>query len=388
MGYSAPYLTLFGILIGIAVLQLIVKRDFLQNVLMLSVMVVFTVFFGFRGFVETDCIVYYPLFQEIPVFGDGIWKSFSSLHFEPGFLLWTSLLKSINSSYEFYMVVNTIVDLLLLTVMYNRYFPKRYYAFFVLLYLAFFGIAYEFNLLRNVKSMLLFCLSLRYVEERKAGKYMLFNLIGMLFHWSAVLYMLMYFVFRNDLSQRRYFVLLGISMVMYIVSPFIIEYGVWLVSLLGGTVGERATAYLSVQEYARTKMFSLGDLDRMLVGLLVGLKFKDLKQLRTENALFLHVYIVYLMFAFCGHGMEILHTRVANLFVVGVWVICLSLVQVERKLIATVLFLYFSFSSMFKVWSQSDSNQFMQYDNYLLDDKMISFEERERYYYTIYPEGK
>ena len=52
---------------------------------------------------------------------------------------------------------------------------------------------------------------------------------------------------------------------------------------------------------------------------------------------------------------------------------------------ALALFFYFNLTSLFKVWSQSDKNRFMQYDNYLLDEKVITFEEREDYYYSVYP---
>ncbi|MBP5260013.1 MAG: EpsG family protein [Paludibacteraceae bacterium] len=385
MGYSGPSLAVYALLGGIAVLQFLFSRyALLQRLLVFSVFALLLVFIGFRGFVETDMHWYYPLFEEIPVFGDGILPYAFQVGVEPGFLLWTSLLKTLCPSYVFYTAVNTLVDLLLLTVVFNRYFPRRYYALFMLLFLAFFGLTYEFNLLRNVKSMLLFLLSLKYVPEGRLGRYLAFNTVGLLFHWSAVLYMVLYGLLRRDFVQRRYWIVLGISLVMYLLSPFIVKYLVWAVSLLHGTLGQRASIYLSEGEYARQKLFSLGDLDRMLMAVLIGWRFNRIKQSFRESNLFLHLYALYIFFAFCGHGMEILHTRVANLFVAGVWVLYVSLMQVEKRLPALALFFYFNLASLFKVWSQSDKNRFMQYDNYLLDEKVITFEERENYYYSVY----
>lgn len=386
-GYSVPYLQLAGILTALSALQLLTRRSrALQSIWTLAAMAVFFVFFGLRGYVETDCINYWPMLQEAPSF-KGPWLEYVwEIHAEKGFLLLLVISKSLSASYETLIILNTLIDLWLLTKLFNRYLPRHYYAFFLLLYVSLFGMLMEFNLLRNTKGILLFLLSLRYARERRLPRYLLLNLAGMLFHWSSVVFLPLYFFLDKERPRSFYLKWYMLAIVLYLVSPLLSHYAVRAVSLLGGSVGERASMYLELDEYARSKAMSPGDLERILLGLLVVLSSPRLVEKDRNNVLWLNMYMLYLTFCMAGHGMEILMNRAGNLFAASCWFLYIGLARCRGRSAALLVYLYFVCSVPAKLFFQSCGNRFMEYDNYWLSGKMITFEEREKFYYTVYPE--
>lgn len=64
----------------------------------------------------------------------------------------------------------------------------------------------SFNIIRQSIAMVLFYYSLRYLEEGKTAKYILINIIGSLFHYSAIMFIPLYFIVNRDfkLSMKMF----------------------------------------------------------------------------------------------------------------------------------------------------------------------------------------
>ena len=88
MGYSTPYIILNVILLVLSVLSFTLKTKLSHKILACISMIVFVVFFCFRGYVQTDTINYYELFEGLPSEFNGIPQD---PHFDTGFLIYMSI---------------------------------------------------------------------------------------------------------------------------------------------------------------------------------------------------------------------------------------------------------------------------------------------------------
>ncbi len=193
MPYSIPYILLICFFLLIATFQLGVQLDQkTRRYLNYIVILTYILFFGFRGFVGWDWYNYYPYFTNLPNFTN--LPTISNFipeknRYEFGFSLFSVLIKSINPDYNFYILINCIVNITLLSIFLKRYVPSNLFAFSLVTFIVMEGFILEVNLLRNIKSVLLFLISLRYIENRKFFKFLILNLLGVLFHWSAIIYL-------------------------------------------------------------------------------------------------------------------------------------------------------------------------------------------------------
>lgn len=82
----------------------------------------FLCFFWISGFLDTDFVVYYPVYEDAPTLADpqGVLRFFSGvnkdylLKIEPGFKALIILLKSISEDYFFLQIVSALIDVLFL----------------------------------------------------------------------------------------------------------------------------------------------------------------------------------------------------------------------------------------------------------------------------------
>ena len=161
------------------------------------VVVMYVFFFGFRGFVGFDWVNYYPFFKDIDKLSD---FKFATISNDVGFSVFASFIKTENPDYNFFILINTLVSVVLLHYFFKRYLPIRYYAFAFALFVAIGGIILELNLMRNVKGYLLFLLSIIYIEKRKPLPFFLLNLLGFLFHWSSLIFFPLYFFIHKKIN--------------------------------------------------------------------------------------------------------------------------------------------------------------------------------------------
>ena len=158
------------------------------------IIVLMVVFFGFRGFIYTDWLNYYQVYDASPSLINGAYpiKLFFEKPWEKGFLFYMIVCKTISSNYFFFQFVSCTIDFIILFNFFKRIIPE-YIIFGFILFVLFSGITIEFNLLRNSKAIMLFLISLKYIEEKNFVKYLILNSIGCLFHTTALLYLPLYF---------------------------------------------------------------------------------------------------------------------------------------------------------------------------------------------------
>lgn len=380
--YSVPYIILFLIffLLFLWERRILTKNGNIKNIRILC-MLIFIIFFGFRGYLDTDFSVYYPMYESTPEISDSvrISKFFSNinedyiLHIEPGYKVFLIIMKSISSNYFFLQFISTLIDVFFLNYFFKKY--SKVYTLSFILFIIFSGFIIEVNLLRNSKSMLLFLYSIKFIKERKAAKFFLLNLLGLLFHSSSIFYFPVYFFFHKKIPDIFLWFTFVIGNLLYLaqvkyIGPIVSSLG----SLVGGNYSVLAETYSGDKMYSTGYGITIGYLERLLTFILFYNFYKKIKKSNQENGfiinIFFNSYFLYSLSYLYLSEFSIFIDRITTLFAYSYWILYPYLYyyydKIYKQVFTFILFL-FGFYKMYK------SNNFIirKYQNIIWDDPTI-----------------
>jgi hypothetical protein len=376
--YSIPYITFFFCLY-LAVIPITgkntvlfynTKYNFLQ---IFTVFVLLIVFFGFRGYLYSDWQSYYAGYNDSPSFFDGtavIRKYLNDNFWEKGFLFFLIFCKTISKNYFFLQFTSAFIDLILLYCCFKEYIPKHIalgYLFFFL----FSGITIEFNLLRNSKSMLIFLLSIKYIEQRKMVKYFLLNALGCLFHISALLYFPLYFLLNKKYSQILLFILFCLGNLIYI---FQIEWCRNILIILGSFIpglGNKIYGYITLGGmFSKSYGISIGYIERFFSFLLIYCYSAKLYNLKRCGIIFVNIFYLYSFVFLYFSEISILLERVSILFIVSYWILYPQIYSIFSKTYKKIFLLFLLTYGFLKLLAGNGGIWFI-YDNILFQYKTV-----------------
>lgn len=280
--------------------------------------VVMLLFVGLRGHLYSDFINYYPFYNALPDIGHLNIGTFKRYLFEPGFVIYSSLIKSLGVDYFGWVAISTLIDLAVYRCIFRRYTDSVILPF--LFFMAYNGLTIEFNLYRNAKAMDLFLLSLPHLEKRRIGRYMILNLLGTTLHLSSVVYLPLYFLLNRRLGKvirwggivfANAIVIGGVSVIADILSSLEVFQAMAFYDKLSQHASHSITGYA----------MSFGHIERTFAIVLFTALYDRLERQRPSNRIFYNcVWIYYLSFMLL-HEVEVFVDRVPTLFVCGYWVL-------------------------------------------------------------------
>lgn len=335
----------------------------------------FLLFFGLRGFINTDWINYYKFFEELHTLGSSDWGDIltNSYNMEAGFVLSSMVFKSIIPNYFVWIFVLTLIDIYILNLFFKQY--VHYYVLGFILFYVFGGLVMEVNLLRNMKSVILFLVSIKYLKENKWKNYMLLNVLGCFFHVTSVVYIILYFILKKEISSKimwGIFILGNLIFLFQIqfIKPIIIFCG----ELIDGRISYLINFYFESDLYSKAYGLSIGYLERCLTFLLIMLYYKRLVAKNRDNIIFINAFLVYIFIFLYFSEIQILLERLSLLFIFSYWILyprIYSLINLKFNK-SVFLILLFCYSCM-KLISLND-NIIQKYDNLLFG--IESYEQR------------
>lgn len=335
-------------------------------------------FIGLRGFVASDYINYYPFFQNLPTILDLQFEGLYNGEFEFGFILYSSLIKTIFPNYFFWVFINALIDLSILFFMLRRHCVSPTLAFIVFFCIQ--GLGLEFNLFRNTKAIFLFVLSIPYLKERKIIPYFAMNLTGTLFHVTSFIYLPMYFVLDKRIPK-----LVVWSMFIFVNVAIFLDFSITeqIVNVIAPILGiERmsnklANYFSGGEEYG----LSIGYVERMFAFILFTLMSRKLVVKNEYNQIFYNCFFFYYIIFHLFFDIGILGDRFSCLFVFSYWFLYPNTLSVIYKIKNRQILLSFIILLCFmKIMSYSTYVMSM-YDNVLFGIR--SFEERSLILYQF-----
>lgn len=308
------------------------------------------IFLGLRAYVFTDYKAYKIIFDDVPTLFDGIGDIyrylsrdvFSSL--ETGYILFNILCKTISPSYFFLQFALSFIDLLILYKFFKRYIPDTIILGF-LFFFVFGGISLEINLMRNVKAIMLFILSIKYLEKRNALSYFGINFIGMLFHSSSVVYFPLFFILNRRFSRKTIICLFVTGCVIFLFSiEWIKELIVPLADAGDSRLSILVRMYMNSDLYSKPAKISIGFIERILTFFIFILFYKKLAKANKVNIIFLNCSFIYnFIYLYCSEFYALVF-RFPFLFIFSYWVLypqIYSILSRRNKILFLTVFLFY-----------------------------------------------
>ncbi|AEE16182.1 EpsG family protein [Treponema brennaborense] len=340
----------------------------------ISIIFFLLIFLGFRGFIVTDWVSYYPYYDEVPtLFDNNVSDFINNYPWEKGFLLYSVILKSFCQNYFFFQFVSFFIDLLIIHKVLKCYVQRKYLPLAYAVFFVFQGFVIEVNLLRNSKAIMLFLLSVPYLLNKKFCKYVVLNCIGGLFHVSGFIYIPLYFLLNRTFNRKLILILFLIGNIFFFAKIKLIS--ILLVSiapfLSGSRFGSLITAYGLLADEFTSYSIGVGFIERML-SFFVVFHFQN-KLLKDNKNLSVFVNLLYLfLFSYLYLAeVGILIQRITILFVAGYWVILPNIYRLlhkdKKNIFLVILFLY----GILKMMVQCDEPNY-SYTNILYEEPNYS----------------
>ncbi len=328
--YSFPYWIVLTLYVLLALIELRNKGNKyrLQLIRYVSI-VVFLFFFGLRAWVGYDCHGYASLYESTePLFHSHYLENWNNLWVEPGYVLYSSVLKWISGDYAVFVFISCLLDAAVINWFLKRYSPNYALAFFVLLAM---HTTMEIELMRNVKAIMLFLLAIPYIEQRRFWRYTGLMALAFTFHTSSVILYPLYFFVHKPCPKKVFLIGFILCNVLYFsqieyLKPIIRG----LAGLFGGKIAPMTEIYLESDLYGANRGVSIGYIERFVTSILVMIYYDKLLAQRKSNVIFVNMFIIFIFIMLLFNQISIIAERVGLLFAISYWIVWPSLLYCFR----------------------------------------------------------
>lgn len=326
--YALPYLIFLSLLFFLYLNETGKIKFISRKAAVITAFICALFFIGLRGHVMCDFIIYYEYFKSLPAL-DSIIKhnQYAYYGFEPGFVIYSSIIKTLFGNYFVWVAINAAIDLIVLFITFKRFCNSTILPF--IFFFIFQGYTIEFNLMRNAKSIDLFLLSLPYLQNRKFLKYTCLNLLGTLFHSSAFLYIPFYFLLTRTISTWVIWFGIIISNLLFLLKlPFVnvLISNIHFIQIIG--------VYDMLVGYASSGVefgISFGYIERTITMILFCMFRKKLAASNPFNTMLFNSYWFYYVSFLFFYEITVFVERIPLLFVFSYWMLYPNLIALHTK---------------------------------------------------------
>lgn len=373
--FAIPYLTLA--LVSCWALKGSTYYDVKKKGKYVSLFLLYLFFFGLRWHILSDSLAYEQEYITIqPIFN---WHYIDehSWWWDKGFVIFTMFTKLISNDFRFFVFVNTLIDITLFTICIKRY--SCNFLITILAFLAFQGILTEINLFRNIKAILLFLISITYIENRKWYYFFALNLLGYTFHSSALLFLPMYWLLIIRLRFKYVAIIGGIFTIIYLLQLNIVENFILQYMPSEGAISNKLSFYL---EDSDNTILTVGTFERILtLGLSIWVYYKTDNPSLKFTIFFNSFFVFYIAYSLFGFNL-VFRDRIPYLFIFSYWFLYPYLFNYAKS---RKKYLRYVFYALFFVKIYMSTNMCSAYYENILFDNVSTRHERE---YLLYKDNK
>lgn len=303
-----PYFYVFAILL-VLVYPYQKANENTRNIIRWGCVNLFVFFFSFRGAIGDDYMHYYDYYNNV--------DTSNLLLYSPGYGLLNLLFSYFSLPFQCFLAfLSLITNGLLAIFLWDK---KVNFPFAFLVFFALGGIVNEVDFVRNIISIILFAYSITHIEERNLKKFVLINTIGLLFHYSAILYMPMFWLFQKSMNRISYAAIMGLCLVLSFFYLPVLDFVPKCLSLMDLSYTEHVREYFTLYENQHLS-FSFGTIERILTGFAVYYYYDKLMN-EKYGKIITGSYLIYFICYEVLNNYAVLATRLANLFVFSYWLL-------------------------------------------------------------------
>ena len=372
--FAIPYLILA--LVSFWVLKGTTNYNVKKKGNYIFLLLLYLFFFGLRWHIFSDSLAYEEEYNAIkPIFN---WNYIDdhSWWWDKGFVIFTMFTKLVSNDFRFFVFVNTLIDITLFAVCIKRY--SCNFLVTILAFLAFQGILTEINLFRNIKSILLFLFSIKYIENRKWYYFFPINLLGYTLHSSALLFFPMYWLLNIRFQLKYVIVVVSVITFIYLLQLNVIENLIFQYIPAEGVVSNKLNVYMDVDEES---VLSIGTFERLITLLLsIWVYYKTNNPSKIFTILFNSFLVFYVTYSLFGFN-PVFRDRIPYLFIYSYWFLypfLFNYVVARRRYLRFIFYLLF----FVKIYTSTCLSSAF-YENVLFDVST-----RSQRYYLLYNDNR
>lgn len=360
MSNALPYILLVLFYIFLSAISYYNKK--FRPIIEITSLIVFILFFGFRGFIFYDWSSYYPTFESLPDLSTLFTQDWMKWGWEPGFILFATITKELTNSYQFFVLLCTVIDTVLLTRFFKLYIPVIPLGF--MMYIAMNGIQISTDLMRNSIAICIFLNAIPYIQKRKIVPYISLCLLATTFHTSALAYIPLYFFLDKKLNIWIGLSLFAIANIIYLFHIPILKSIISLfVGILLPSTKLWIDQYLNMDATTGSTL-SIGYLERLLTATLIFCYYNKLIKSRN-SPLFINATLIFLIIFLLLSEFRTISMRTSTLFSFGYWIVWIDLIDCFKYKNNKILFVSFiCLYSILKTYSNCSSDV-ARYENVL-----------------------
>jgi hypothetical protein len=258
----------------------------------------------------------------------------------------------------------------------------------------------DMNLMRQALAVSIFFYSLKYIIQKNFFKYILFILLGFLFHWSIIIFLPLYFFINKRFSTTLLSSLVVCFVLFYVLQ---VKTGNLIYNLSDMVFGEnsnitdKVSYYTSNSLFSIKRIFSVGSILNIAIILLTLIFRKKLENVMPNFNLFLNLMILQLFFYFVLYeyiefsGRLRFYTLIAYIMILPYFIKVFKSLA-DRIIIYFIIVLYcFSYSYIYLIGKSEQTISYHPYQNYLvykLTNKKSDGKERLNQYYKYFKEER
>lgn len=214
------YILLFLFLIIVSCIVMFKNTKNLEVIALFYVFIVLSLFAGLRYQIGFDYDSYSNIFKQVPTISEITISRLKDLQIyaEYGYILLNTIVKSLGLNINVVFIVVSLVTMFIICFTYRKY--TKYYIVAVFVYCARFYFMLNMGQIRQGLAMAIVLLSIKYIDERKALKFILIVFIAGSFHSVAYIMLPMYFINKITINEKLFWILIVFVMLLGVTGWF------------------------------------------------------------------------------------------------------------------------------------------------------------------------
>jgi hypothetical protein len=330
-----------------AILEVLKIKLFNKRIIYGFFIVYLILFAGFRPGVGYDFDSYLLIFNNFSIL------SFAVGNIELGFLSLMFLSKELSDDFNIFLLLVATISIIVKFQVIKKYSPYLFIS--VLLYFTQEFLARDFGNIRQGLAIAFTAYSVQYAYERELFKFLILLFIATLFHTTAIVFIIIYFVHGVKLSH----IFIFISIFLAFVFGQILDTNniVYILSLINNEyILTKLSDYTSQTDYSSALGITPGLFQRILIFSIFVLYERVFIKQTVYYYLIRNISFIGILFFLFFNSFEIVAARGSYYFrffdVIIIAFIVNMIKDINYKIIATILIILYSFQGIYRELSR------------------------------------
>lgn len=358
------------------------QRKLLKVELLFLIYLVIFLCFGFMC--GSDWRSYETIYTSIDLNNYG-WGYYA----EPGFYAYLAFFKLLGVDFWNLNVFTKVVSFIVCLKTLKEYLSDRL-LLGLMYFIPWYGIYLYIDCpMRNMMAMSIFLLAVPYLKSRSFLKYSILMVIAASFHFSAIIYIFLYFFVNRRISSKVFVILYIIVNLIFVSRSLTIG----IISLLFGGIpyveGKLESYIINESVFASGRIFSLGMLLHFAYFLIILCKRRTLEKYDNGNFI-INMAILYLLLYRVAGTIEIFMRFLLFLspFFCVALIRCTCAFSMASRRVYLLMLLMVAFIGLQRIFADYRYIPYTSYLPYLIEGNYPSYEYRTMYNYIHSPYAK